>query len=79
MNANDLSDCAKKIIVDYVAGKHTAAGAAWELWHHKLTPLDDPRAGDVIVWAKELGLGIPDLPEIEEQIQKALKLIRSIK
>lgn len=81
MNAHDLSDESKAIIANYVAGKDTDAGAAWELWHNKLTQFDDPRAGDVIVWAKELGLGIPNPPEseVEEQVQKALKIIQGDK
>lgn len=78
MHGHELSDDAKKIVHGYAMGKFTASGAAWELWNRKLTPLDDPRAGDVIVWAKECGYGIPIPPddEVEEQVRKALDMIQ---
>jgi hypothetical protein len=73
MNGRTLSDQAKRILIDYVKGEYTAAGAAWILWKNKIAPIADPRAADVIKWSKDCGFGIPNPPEneVNEQAKKA--------
>lgn len=54
-----FSEEAIDILKQYAAGCISAEAAAYEIWKGSFTDEPDPRAGDIIVWSKSLGFGIP--------------------
>lgn len=71
MNGNELSTHAKGVVKEYSEGKLSAEAAGYKLWELKLTlPQEpDPRAGDVILWSRQLGYNIPS--ESREEADEA--------
>ena len=75
LNASELNEQARQEILAYSRGEQSAEATGYNLWKRKLTLPGEPnpRAGDVIVWSKQLGYGIPE--PSDEVVQSELKAL----
>lgn len=63
------------ILKKYSEGKISAYNAATEIQDRNIPGFDDPSAGEVIVWAKMAGYGIP-VPSEDQARAEAAELAR---
>ncbi len=79
MHGTELSEEAKAEVKKYAAGEQSAEAAGYLLREAGMTlPGEpDPRAGDVIVWSKQLGYGLPTIhsDEVEAEVEAAMRFL----
>ncbi len=79
MHGTELSEEAKAEIKKYAAGEQSAEATGYRLWEAKMTLPGEPnpRAGDVIVWSKQLGYGLPTISdeEVEAEVEAAMRFL----
>lgn len=80
MNAAQLSCQARAEVLRYSKGLQSCEATAYTLWKGGLTLPDEPSpsAGDVVLWSRQLGYGIPH-ESLEEARVQALKAIEFFK
>lgn len=81
MKSHHFSPEAISQLKKYSSGYQSAETTAYNLWELGMTAdfEPDPHAGDVIMWAKELGLGIPSesKQEADEAAERAIQFLKS--
>jgi hypothetical protein len=79
MHGTELSEEAKAEIKKYAVGEQSAEATGYLLREAGMTlPGEpDPRAGDVIVWSKQLGYGLPTISdeEVEAEVEAAMRFL----
>lgn len=81
MKNHNFSPEALAQLKKYSNGLQSAEATAYNIWESQMTAEfePDPHAGDVIMWVKELGLGIPSetKEEASAAAERAIDFFRS--
>lgn len=79
MHGTDLSEEAKAEIKKYATGEQSAEATGYRLREAGMTMPDEPnpRAGDVIMWSKQLGYGLPTISDekVEVEVEAAMRFL----